>query len=95
MAAQKSVTVGTSAVRVDDPETDTVAGRTIVIYNAGAAAVYIGGANDVTVAAAGGKGGTPVAPSSYGPGMDLGYGEQVWAISGSAGNDVRVLQLGV
>lgn len=92
-----SVTVGTGAVsltagvvdtdRVGDDSTVT---RRIVISNEGAAIVYIGGPG-VTTSAYGAK----LAATSGQIALELGVDDEVFAISGSAGQTVRVLHLGV
>ena len=93
-----SVTVGTTAVSltagVVDP--DAISGtadditRRVVISNEGAQIVYVGGPG-VTTTAYGAK----LAATTGQIALELTRDDEVWAISGTAGQTVRVLHLGV
>lgn len=91
-----SVTVGVAAVSLtalvldpDNYSTDPNAvTRRVVISNEGAAIVYIGGPG-VTTTAYGAK----LAATTGQIALELGAGDEVWAISGSASQTVRVLHL--
>lgn len=88
--ASRSVTVTTSATRLDSSaETDLVSGSSLILYNNGSATVYVGG-SDVTT-----SNGVPVAASSWGPSIDLDGAEGVYGIVASGTVDVRVLEAGV
>lgn len=76
-----AVTVGTSAVVV---AASNINRRSALIVNSGAAVVYVGGLGVTTA------NGIPV--PALGGAIDLSATAAIYAISGSAGNDVRVLQ---
>jgi hypothetical protein len=91
-----TVTVGLTAVSLTagvlDPDstsgdTDAVT-RRVVISNEGAAIVYVGGTG-VTTSAYGAK----LAATTGQITLELGAGDEVFAISGTAGQTVRVLHL--
>lgn len=96
--AHASVTVGLTATSltagvVDSGKwtgDDVTPTRRVVISNEGAAIVYIGGPG-VTTSAYGAK----LAATSGQIALELGPNDEVWAISGSAGQTVRVLHLSV
>ena len=73
-------TVGTAAVRID---TGLTGRKWIVIFNNGGDTIYIGGSSGVTTA-----GGMPI-PAGGPASFVLGPYQQIWAISGTAGQDVR------
>ncbi len=84
----KRVTVGTSPVRLDDDETDGVAGRSIIV-KAGSASVDIGGAS---VSAGAGYGLTPGdAPFS----TELDVREAVYAVAASGTVVLQVFERGI
>jgi hypothetical protein len=87
----RAVTVTTSATRLDGitDQDDAMSGQSIVIYNASAATVYVGGA-DVTT-----SNGAPVAATSWGPSFDLSISDQVYGIVAASTSEVRVLESGV
>lgn len=99
----RAVSVGTTATRLDTA--DEASGRrglAIVVYNNGAATIYIGGA-DVTTA-----NGAPIAAGTWGPGIDLegtsdlpaetlggDDHEALYGIVASGTVEARVLEVGV
>lgn len=99
MTASRTVSVGTTATRLDttsDSTNDAAVssgggnyGQSIILYNAGAATVYIGG-SDVTTA-----NGLPIAATSYGPAFDLNAKDGLWGRVASGTCDVRVLEIGL
>lgn len=96
--AHASVTVGTTAVSLtagvvdaDSYDTDqTKTTRRVVISNEGGAIVYIGGPGVLTTAY-----GAKLAATTGQIALELGPDDEVWAISASAGQTVRVLHLSV
>jgi hypothetical protein len=78
------ITVGTAAIQLTSG-LDTGA---VEIQNLGPAAIYVSGANTVTV----GTGREVIAGESWT--ITIGPDVELWAISGSAGNDVRVTEAG-
>ena len=82
-------TVGTEAsllVTVDDFSSAAKDGRTTYeIYNNGTATIYLGGTSGVTVAT-----GIPI-PAKASRTLDLRLSATVYGISGSAGQDVRIM----
>lgn len=87
----QAITVGTSAVllaSVTDYDAAAKDGRiTYEFYNNGSAVVYLGGADTVTT-----SNGIPLAVGGSRT-IDLRLGAVVYGISGSAGQDVRVLEV--
>ena len=86
----KNIAVGTAAVQLAERDPARVQ---LLIANLGAATVYIGQTRQVSVGAAAGDpdGGWPVLQQTIQT-FDKIVSE-VWAISGTAGQDVRVLDL--
>ncbi|MBU2061865.1 MAG: hypothetical protein KKH44_08480 [Bacteroidetes bacterium] len=81
-----SATVGTTVATL--PEYGQLFNRrSIIIYNNSANTIFIGG-SDVTIA-----NGLPVIASTFSPSIDAGYNMKIYAVSASAGNDVRVLEI--
>jgi hypothetical protein len=75
---------------LDSANTDSVARRSIALYNAGPSVVYVGG-EDVSAANA-----PPVAVGSWGPAMDLLTGaDHLYAATEAGTADVRVLETSV
>lgn len=90
-SANVGMTVGTETVGLTAVElaaTPLAGRRFITIQNEGSVDVFIGHANTVTTA-----NGIKVSKKSSAT-FELGEDIDVWAISGSAGQDVRVLQAG-
>jgi hypothetical protein len=79
-----AVTVGTTATQL--PTANLVNRRSLVIFNNSSYTIYIGG-EDVTTAD-----GLPVPTQSYSPSLDAGMNMDLYAISASAGCNVRVLE---
>ena len=77
-------TVGTSAVQLAAASTSR---KNVVIVNAGTATIYLG--KDNTVTATGATGGIPLPAGATL--TDENTTDAWWAISGTAGQDVRVL----
>lgn len=88
-----AVSVTTSATALDsaDDSGDAQSGESVLVYNDGAATVYLGGP---TVTTSGATKGVPVTAGSYGPGIDLNAGDRLYAIAGSTVS-VIVLEIGV
>lgn len=84
---QKSVTVGTTAVQLD--ASPLASRKKITVQNLGNKPIYIG-ASDVTVSGA--TGGTRLSKGSTYE-LELGPSVALYAISGDAGQDVRVLEV--
>lgn len=84
-----NVTVGVAAGVLVAGETGVPDRKSVTIVNNGSATIYIGKAG-VTVAAGSNLGGLPLAP---GASLTLDRAPQgdIYAISGTAGQDVRVL----
>lgn len=87
----RAVSVTTAATRLDTVDTAAVneAAQSVAFYNAGSVTVYIGG-SAVTTAA-----GTPVAASSWSPGIELAPGDGLFGIVASGTSECRVLEVGV
>lgn len=87
-----AVTVGTAATAIisgEDYASGSGDGRvTYEILNNGNVTIYIGGTNAVTTA-----NGSPI-PAGGARTLDLRLGAVVYAISSSAGQDVRILKVG-
>lgn len=79
-------TVGTSPVTIPNYG-QLLNRRAVQIYNNSSNTIYIGG-SDVTTAT-----GFPVPAGAYAPTLDAGYDLPIYAIAGSAGNDVRVIEI--
>ena len=84
----KRVTATTTATRLDTADTDTVAGKSVALKNAGAASVDLG-ASTVTSGA-----GYELAAGAA-VSIDLGAGESVYAITASGTAVVHVIETGV
>lgn len=87
----RAVSVTTSATRLDtvDDTTDAQAGESLAVYNGSTSVVYIGGSTVTTAT------GTPIGPTSWGPGFDLQTGDGLYAIVASGTAEVRVIETGV
>lgn len=90
MSIQTSAsTIGTAAsliITAEDFASAAKDGRTTYeIYNNGSATIFLGGTNAVTT-----SNGIPIPPKASRT-LDLRLGATVYAISGSAGQDVRIL----
>ena len=90
MSIQTSATtVGLTAsaiISVEDFSSAAKDGRTTYeVYNNGTSVIYLGGSNAVTTA-----NGIPV-PAKASRTLDLRLGSVIYAISGSAGQDVRIM----
>jgi hypothetical protein len=85
----RAVTVSTTATDLLSASDDDRAGRSVAVYNASDATVYIGGA-DVTTA-----NGIPIATLTWGPGLDLSPGNALYGIVAASTKSVRVLEVGV
>lgn len=84
-------TVGVSAsVLVDPSAVDPRRIDSTLIHNKGSVSIYIGGTNSVTTAS-----GYEIAPGEALSLADLGDTDKVYAISGTAGQRVDVLRVGV
>lgn len=83
LSAPTAVTVGTGPVRIDQ---GTANRRYVLVVNNGSATVYVGKDNTVTTA-----NGIPVAAGAS-LSLNLGPSLQLWGISGTAGQDVRVIE---
>lgn len=83
MSAPTAVTVGTAAVQIDQGTSDR---RYVLCVNNGSATVYVGKDKTVTT-----SNGIPVSAGSS-LSLNLGPSLQLWGISGTAGQDVRVLE---
>ncbi len=83
--ASAAVTVGTSAVAANSADADP---QSIEIYNNGSVAIYWG-PSDVTTSS-----GVPIAAGGS-RAFDLGAGEVIYLISGTAGQNVRVGRIAV
>ena len=81
------VSVGTAAVQLNAPDADSQAGESVVIYNAGTAAIYLGG-SAVTSAA-----GFPLGGSAT-IAITLDGGENIFAIAASGTVSTNVLTQG-
>lgn len=84
----KRVSVTTAATRLDTADSDVVAGKSLAITNAGAAAVDLGPSTVTTGAGYSLGAGASVS-------LDLNAGEQLFAIAASGTVDVHVLESGV
>lgn len=83
LSAPTAVSVGTSAVQIDQ---GTANRRYVLVMNNGTATIYVGKDNTVTT-----SNGIPVSAGSS-LSLNLGPSLQLWGISGTAGQDVRVLE---
>ncbi len=81
-ADASAATVGVAASLISASSSLTVSR---VIYNNGTVPIFIGGANTVTTA-----NGMPIPAGGYFT-LDKSYGD-IWAISGTAGQDVRIIR---
>lgn len=85
-----AVSVGTTPTRLDSAtETDTTGGSTVILFNNGAAAVFIGDASVTTAS------GISIAVAALSPEIHLDNGEALYGIVASGTADVRVLEHGV
>lgn len=80
-----AVTVTTSLTPL--PSTALFDRRSMTLYNNGSVTIYVGGAN-VTSAT-----GTPVGAGLWGPSLDVGPRNIVYAVTASGSSDVRVLEM--
>lgn len=86
----RAVSVTTTATRLDDDtETDAYPSQSILIYNNGSVTIYLGGSDVTSVL------GVPVPAGTWGPGISLAHGEELYAIAASSTADCRVLETGV
>lgn len=96
----RTVTVGTSAVLLTTDPTGAGDGsaprrRLVRVQNLGAATIFVGGSNAVTTGTGyqvPATGGTFELTGEPGGEQSQAANRGLWAISGSAGNDVRVLE---
>lgn len=96
----RSVTVGTTATRLDTTADTTAApgnlksyGESICVSNNGATKVWIGTDNTVTAGDAGNAGGWVAAGERWS--LDLNAYDQLWGITESGSSNVRVLETGL
>lgn len=87
----RAVSVATTATRLDSTtdNDDSISGSSIIVYNNGASTIYIGGSGVTTAT------GTPVAASSWSPGIDLQSADALYGIVASGTVEARVFESGV
>ncbi len=84
-----NVTVGVAAGVLVAADAATTDRRSISVYNNGSATIYVGPAATVTVAAGSNLGGFPV-PVGASLTLDAAPQAELYAISGTAAQDVRI-----
>lgn len=93
MATSRSVSVTTSATRLDTPGQAAIgvesARQALAVYNAGSVTIYLGG-SDVTSA-----NGIPVTAGQHYAVAGLTQADALYAIAASGSQDVRVLEAGL
>lgn len=89
-----AISVGTTATALDlaDDSGDSQSGESTLVYNDGAATVYLGGP---AVTTSGATKGIPVTAGAYGPGLDLNSGDRLYGIVASGTVSVLVFEVGV
>lgn len=80
-----AVTVGTSATAL--PSSALSSRKSMIVFNNGNTTIYLGPSGVTT------SSGLPVYAGAYSPAINLGAGVTLYAISGSAGQNVRVFEV--